>query len=143
MKSIVGAAAGVLLCSGILDPASAGTPPSVTGSVVLLQPGTNVYEGVLLERCVGEKATIRVVLATPITIDPLNALTVFAEGSHTPAIHVASKGDLPEISAFEGGSAIGCIEPGTRLVLALSIGGTVGGLDIVLGSGEVKNEPLH
>ena len=135
------AVAAVVLYPSMLSTVDAATAtPGVTSSVVLLQPGTNIYVGVLLERCVGDTATIRVVLATPKLLEPQNALLVFIEGIHTPAIRARANGDMPEIAAFEGLSAIGCIAPGSKAVLALNVGGPLAGLDIVMGSGEMKEE---
>ncbi len=139
MRILPAALAGVLLSLDVL--AAVGAPAStlsVTSSAVLLQPGSSAYEGVLLQNCVGGAATIRVALATPILIQQQNALLVLAEGSSTPVVRADASGDMLEIAAFDGTSAMGCLASGTNVTLVLNEGGLLGSLEIVIGSAVVR-----
>jgi len=144
MKSINATVAGISLYLGMVAQVGATTPtPNVTSSVVLLEPGTNTYEGVLLEQCVGDTATLRVVLQAPRLLQPQNALLVLAQATPNPAIRADAGNDMPAIAAFEGVSSIGCIAPGSKVVLVLNMGGLLGSLSVVVGSGEMRAEELQ
>jgi hypothetical protein len=144
MKPLNAILAGILFYPGMLAQVGAATPtPNVTSSVALLEPRTNSYEGVVLERCVGDTGTLRVILAAPKLLQPQNSLLVQVGGIYTPAIRAEAGNDMPSIAAFEGSSAIGCVAPGNKVVLVLNVGGLLNQLDIVIGSGEMRAEEFQ
>jgi len=126
-----------LLCAVAASPCAAATS-GVTGSVVLLTPGTNAYAGVLLEQCSGNFATMRVILAQPQLLQSTQFLAIQVGRIEVPAIRVDANNEGPEVAAFDGVSTAGCVAAGTRVSLVISPCGKLNSLLVVMGKGTLS-----
>jgi hypothetical protein len=111
------------------------------GKAQLIDPETNTRVATFTERCLGDRAHMKVVLKTPVTLSGTERLAIYSTIKDQEVISVTAEGAAAtEVSEFEGRSSLGCLADGSDITLTRSPGGPLGSLLVVLGKGTLHEE---